>query len=263
MTTATLSATYTGATPADQGPTLLLEQLPVASGKLTADDLEQMLALVRQGISAKTYRPADCPATVVDSEVLVPVDFYVWPNSLATSYSLAANQGELGEGMAVAIEREFDMVVDFTTVVDLPFAVSALTATWSSLPCFDRHSRQVSTPLIIWEGPRLHLSSEVLGVLRIRCTAMGFLHTLKLRWLKGDSKIDGVKVVVAAAWADQTLTEQLDLPGCVEQLLAECEDGERVRERGGSKATQEDETIPVVYFNDCDGSVLALRYERP
>lgn len=263
---ASLTALYTGA---ESGSVvrLTLEQEPVADNSLTLDDLEAMLALVRSGLSAQSYRPASCPASVVAGVVIVPLDLWVWPVPLDLDYTLSPNLGVISAASAVEIEREFDLVIDFSRRVELPFLTSALTWEWSDLPCFDRMSNEVERPAVTVEPAALVVDAEIMGVLRIKCTAIGYLHTLRLDFAKGTDAITDIKAAVTASWRDngETITESIDLklPGCVEQLLASCPDGTRKREAAMGSVTDEEEVRPVVYYNDCDGSVMAVRYERP
>jgi hypothetical protein len=222
---------------------------------------------VRSGISATTYRPPTCPASVVAGVVMVPLDLWVWPVPLDLEYSLSPNQGVIGVASAVEIEREFDLVIDFQRRIDLPFLTSALTWEWSDLPCFDHRSNEVEWPTITVEPSAILVGAEILGVLRVKCTALGYLHTLMLNFAKGTDAITGVKAAVTASWSDnnETQTESLDLeiPGCVTQLLETCPDGTTKRERALGEVTEEQQVRPVVYYNDCKGSVMAVRNELP
>jgi hypothetical protein len=263
--TASLSATYAGSSAA-AAARLSLEQEPVADNRLTTTDLAAMLALVRSGVSAKTYRAATCPASVVAGQVICPLDLWVWPVPVGLSYTLAANQGELGERIPVTMEREFDLVINFERTVQLPFETSSLTWEWSAMPCLDARSRVVDPPTVTATASSISVNADIVGVLRIRCAAVGWLHTLVLRFDKGDAKISDIDVAVSAKWeiADETFAESADLklPGCLETLLETCDDGNLKYERGSGHVLEPDETVPVVYYSECDGQKLALRYER-
>lgn len=263
---ASLTALYTGEA-SGSAVRLTMEQEPVPDNSLTLDDLEAMLALVRSGRSAQSYRPPTCPASVVNGVVVVPLDLWVWPVPLDLDYSLSPNQGVISSAIAVEIEREFDLVIDFERRIDLPFLTSSLSWEWSALPCFDRMSNEVDRPSVTAEPAALLIGSEILGVLRIKCTAIGYLHTLLLSFVKGTDAITGVKAAVTASWrennATQTESLALDIPGCVTQLLETCPDGTNKRERVLGSMQPEEQAVPVVYFSDCDGTVMAVRYERP
>lgn len=262
--TASLTALYAGSS-AVAAVRLALEQEPVADNSLTTTDLAAMLALVRSGVSAKTYRATTCPASVVDGQVLCPLDLWVWLVPLSLPYTLSANQGELGERIPVTLEREFDLVINFERTVQLPFATSALAWEWSAMPCLDGKSQVVAPPKVTATASSISVDADIVGVLRIRCAAVGWLHTLMLRFAKGDSKISDIDVAVSAGWMDagETVAKSVDLqlPGCLETLLETCDDGDLKYERGSGKVIKPDETVPVVYYSECDGQKLALRYE--
>jgi hypothetical protein len=243
-----------------------IEQEPVADGTLTASDLEQMLAMVRAGISAKLYRPADCPASVVNGSVVVPLDVWVWPVPLTLEYSLAASMGAMGPSMAIRKEREFDVVVQFSSRVELPFVTDGLAWEWSDMGCYDHRSNRVANPEVMAEPAALLIGAEVLGVLRVKCAAVGFLHTVLLSIAKGTNSITDIEVAVTASWKTETATEtetiDLDLPGCADLLLTTCDSDLLVEHRFGAVRDQE-ERVTVVYYSDCDGTELAVRHERP
>ncbi len=266
MTTQTLTATYSGAATA-ASVRLGLEQQPVGDNSLTGTDLAQMLALVRAGISARTYRPAACPASVVNGQVVVPLEIWVWPVPLTLDYALWPNMGTMGAGTAISQEREFDLVIDFTRRTELPFVVSACSWQWSDLPCFNAQGEEVARPAVTVTDSAVLVNAEVLGVLRIRCMAEGFAHTLTLRLDKGTSSITDVAAVVSGSWIEdataQTETIELELPGCANTLLAACDDGTLLRERVYGTVSEDEETVPVVYYNDCTGQVLVVRNELP
>lgn len=265
MTAISLAITYAEEAQASV-PALALEQVPVADNGLTTEDLAAMLALVRAGYSAKTYRPRSCPASVVDGRVVVPLHVWAWPVPIDLPYVIAANQGDLAAPVLVEVEREFDVVFDFVDRVTLPFAVRSVAWEWTAMPCFDRLSNEVPRPAVTVDGNTLTLGDEVLAVLRVRCVAVGYLHALTLRIGKGTNAITDVEAVVSAGWrakAGAQATElQLDLPGCVDLLLASCADGSLVAEAHGS-VRDDTERVAVVYYNDCTGAELAVRYERP
>lgn len=265
MISATLAIPYITDDQAAEA-SLLLEQEPVADNSLTTDDLAAMLALVRAGYSAKTYRPSSCPASVVNGQAVVPLHVWAWPSPLELPYALSANQGVLGERIVVEVEREFEVVFDFERTVTLPFMVRSINTEWTDLPCFDRASNEMPRPQVTIDGGAMTLSAEVLAVLRVRCVAVGYLHTLVLRVDKGGSAITDVKAVVSAGWLSagewKTAEKTLELPGCVALLLATCDDGGLVAESRGS-ARDDSARVAVVYYNDCTGDELAVRHERP
>lgn len=134
------------------------------------------------------------------------------------------------------------------------------------MPCLDDRSRVVAPPIVTAAASSISVDADIVGVLRIKCAAAGWLHTLVLRFDKGDSKISDIDVAVSAKWAagGETSAQSLDLtlPGCLETLLETCDDGDLKYERGSGRVIEPDETVPVVYYSECDGQKLALRYEQ-
>ena len=264
MMAETLTLTYSGREAADSEATLRLEQMPVATTAVTLDDLEQMMAMVRGGTSATAYRQPTCPVTVIAGEVRVPLTVWVWPSDLALDYSLSFAAGVPDARVQIEQEREFDLVIDFDTTIALPFFCRTIELIWSDLPCWDQFGNEVPRPELTATPTALQVSAEILGVVRVRCLAIGYAHPVTVTFAKGlDSKILDIKNTVTASWSAGVATLDLQYPACAADLLAACEDGELVRERVIGQFTDEEDRIPVVYYNDCTGSVLAVRYELP
>ncbi len=269
MTSPRLTLTYSGASPTGASePSLNLEQAAVAKGNLTLADLHAMLALVRSGVSARTYRARDCAARVVAGSVLVDLAAYVWPSALDLAYDLAVSIPAwivIGPAVEISQWRDFDLVVPMSASVELPFLVADLALDWQ-MPCFNRYGEVVAAPAIDQDGLTLRLDREVFGVLRVRCRAMGYQHTLSLTIPKGINRVDDIDLTLTATWPISHGTDladlELELPGCVEDLLAACDDGTLVAEVGGS-ISADDPRQPVVYWNPCEreNNVIEVRYE--
>ena len=267
----TLTIQYT-AEPVASNPraALTLEQEPVPAGqRLTYADLMAMLNLVKAGTSARAHRSPDCPVAAGGGQVVIDTAVYVWPYPLTLAYDLRATLGELGEVEQFRQVREFDCVIAFEAEHQLPFVIEDTTWSWSALPCFDRFGRDVGRPSVEI-GPReIRTSGDWLGVIRLRCTAVGYRHPLSLRFAKDDTfAITDIRAAATAEWIDPGTGERentaldLDLPGCAEDLLALCPDGLMVRDHIYT-VSRPDDLVPVVYYNACSGSVIGVRYERP
>jgi hypothetical protein len=264
-----LTLTYTvNAEAGASEPSLNLEQAAVSKGNVTMADLYAMLALVRSGVSARTYLARDCAARVVGGAVLVDLTAYVWPSALDLAYTLAVSIPAwtvIGPAVEISQWRDFDLVVPMSAAVELPFLAADLSLVWQT-PCYNRYGEAVAAPAIDQDGLALRLDSEVFGVIRVRCRAMGFQHTLALTIPKGTSRVEDIDLTLIATWpiSNGTEVEDLDLqlPGCVEDLLATCEDGTLVAEVGGS-VSADDPRQPVVYWNPCEkeSNVIEVRYE--
>lgn len=263
MTTTSLTISYSQDTAAT-GDWLRLAQQPVTSNRLTSEDLAVMLALVQSGTSARAYKPANCEASVLADQVVADLVLKVWPSSLSITYSLTAALVTVGGKSALQEWHEFDLIIPMATSVELPYLCENITMTWQT-PAYNRQGVEVERPTIDKTGNTLRLSSEVFGVLRVRCLALGWQHDLRFSWSKTDAAaITSLKPAVVASWAGGEERLELELPGCLEALLAFCPDGQSKRSRSMSTVdNDDDETVPVVYYSPCSGRMLTVRQERP
>ena len=250
------------ATPSDW---VKLEQPPVADTSLTTTDLARMLALVRAGISAHGYQQPNCPCSLVAGAVIVPLVFYLWPSQPSLAYELQVPFGTLIGPELVGMEREFSFVVPFGKSKELPFRCESVRWSWADLPCFDRFGNQVERPQVSVGPTRVQLGADVLAVLRIRCTAVGYRYRLELSLPKEAAARTRVNApLVTALWQQDGATRSqamnLSLPTCATDLLEACEDGQLVNEAIWGKITQRGERIPYVHYNECDGTALPVQY---
>jgi len=240
-------------------------------------DLYQMLTRARGGVSAWTYIPEDCPISVQDGVVTVALPFYSYPSSFDFPYSVSTSIGVLGEPTRISETREFDLVLDHATRIILPYAVEAPSLEWQS-PAFDRDWRVIDRPTITVEGNNsLMLSHSCWGVVRLRCLAQGYLHTVQIRLVKQTTeededgnlnttgyKIENLECSATAAWQSlpdedgntELVTEvlELEIPRCVDDYLATCEEGspklDVIGPDGKSKLK--------VYYSTCTGSIIQV-----
>lgn len=257
---------------------LALEQRAVPTGALSLADLEDMVAMARSGISATAYLAKSCPATVVDGNVVVPLTIYVWP-SHGQEYLLTSalpSITAIGEAVAIEQPRDFDLIIASTDSVDLPCLAKSARVSWQS-PAILANGKQIEHPdlfgydlahghLVLLSdehGPinRLHLARSCFGVLRVRCTAVGYSHALTLTIPKGDAAVD-FSEVITANWTmvDGSIaatTLELSLPACVETLLAACEDDTIIGEHTGK--TKDRKTRKQLRYSTCTGAVIDYR----
>ena len=278
MSSPRLAITITGDAKSPNPHRLTLEQAPVASGNLSLADLQAMVALARSGISARSYIAQNCPATVVGGNVVVELLLYAWPSHRQDYILTAALSGVTAIGAAVATEqqRDFDLIIDGTTV-DLPCLAQDATITWQS-PAIRANGRVISTPplfgydvdqgrMVALSDPhgainRLRLATPCFGVLRVRCTAIGYSHRLTLTIPKGDTKISDFTETITGSWlladgSTDATTCELQLPTCVQTLLEACEDGTKMGDHIGRK--EETEIRKQLRYSTCTGSVIDYR----
>lgn len=246
---------------------LHLVQVPVSTVRLTAEDLHIMLAMVKAGVSAKAYKPKSCEAYVVGDMAYCDLQTYVWPSSMALNYTLTAQLLTLSAPQVAAVEREFDLVVEMADNVELPCIATGLTATWQT-PCYNRVGVQVDPPAITINPTGLQLSSTVFGVLRIRCLAHGWLYPLQFALQKSlASTITDLRPTLTATWGtddnQQSTSIDIELPACLQTLLAACDDGQTYRDKAYGTVEPEQELVPTIYYTPCSGRMIAVRNERP
>lgn len=268
MKTLSLVINYTAETANE--PSLGLEQKAVASNSLTTDDLYEMLSLARSGVSAKLYRPRTCDVSVVGGAILTTLTAYVWPKPLDLNYTLATNYGTVSERQAITQYREFDLVINMSKTVELPFTASSISYQKSQLPFFDATGNIVGEPIITFDDRYAYVSTEVVGVIRVSCTACGFSNTVDLSFTKdAQQTISNINITLSASFytSSNTLSTtalSLDLPGCLELLLSTCENELLTEKTYGSVDSDDDDvTVPVVYYSDCSGKFLQVRDEKP
>lgn len=256
------------------------EYIPVASQSAGLSDLYQMLALVMAGQDAYQYAWDACPyATLIIGDesdtVAVKLDFYVWASDLSLAYSLSADIGEISPGVVVKLERSFDVIVDGTDTIDLGFLFSGTLI--PEMPCFDDMGAVVPLPDIEIDGSVLRLSRPVTTVLRATGIATGYQHQVVMYLVKALAdadqdnpvidktgyKIENLENTITCKWIDEAGKGQqddldLEIPSCVEDLLADCSGGDLP---GSFGEITRPEKQPVLYYSTCNGKPIELRYE--
>lgn len=257
---------------------LTLEQETVASGKLSLTDLEAMVSLARSGISAKSYIASNCPATVTDGNVVVSLRLFAWP-SHRQDYTLTAAIPAIttiGDAVAVEQERDFDVIVDGDSI-DLPCLAADARITWQS-PAILANGQVIDAPVISGYDidqsrmvdlatehgaiNRLRLARACFGVLRVRCTAIGYSHALTLTIPKGDTAIIDLRETITAAWlladgSTEATTLEIEIPTCVRTLLESCADDTTIGDHVGVK--RDKKTRKQLRYSTCTGSVIDYR----
>lgn len=231
-------------------------------------DLYQMLTAALSGRSALTYLAGACPYADIDENVItVSLDFFVWPSSLDLAYDPSTNQGELSDQAAHEEHRSFDVIFDGSDYAELPFI-----GNFSLVPemvAFDTDGNQIAMPAVTVTDSSIELSAACHTVLRADGLARGFRHTVAMSFTMDDAEgkegeiktvsIDKLKCQVTATYIDdggekKTETLELEIPPCVEALLAFCPGGTGWvgcigRNCGGG--------VLDVYWNRCSGKDIA------
>ena len=270
---ADLVAAYSAAAQ-DQGPAswIKLWQKPFSRVVQQAGvvDLVEMWYYVLAGLSARYYHANACPAEIgADGVVTIPLDFYLFPSSLDLQYTLAAALGTLSAPVYEQVPKEFDLVFDQTDEVDLGYL--AENYSWQPLSeAYDEYGRPIARPSVNFADGKVRLSASCFWILRVRCLAQGYKYRLTMRLRKYEQEVDdttgelnwtgysitNLQASVQATWMDggelKSAELELEIPPCVEDYLALCEDGEPA----GTIVLNHDEPYFIVYYSTCTGNVI-------
>lgn len=271
----TLTATYSAAAVAEsESSWLKLWQRPYSAQVQQAGftDLTAMWYMALSGLSARLYRAATCPATIsADGVVTVPIDFYVFPSSLGMQYSLSAGTGSIGAPVYIEEEKELDLVFDQQDSKELGYLTDAIEYEFLS-GAYGEFGSQLPLPQVSHADGIIKLSTSCFCVIRIKCLAKGYRHRVTMTLTKYEPpaegeldwtgyKIENLQNVIQATWIDgdelQSAELDLEIPPCVEDYLAECEDG-------GLKGIigKKGEPWFLLFFSTCTGNKLGVRQVR-
>lgn len=270
----TLTAAYSAAAQqAGEESWLKLWQRPLGREMQQAgvDDLTQMWYFVLAGLSARYYRASACPASIdSDGIVTVPLSFYVFPSALDLQYEISASLGTIGQPVYEEVEREFDLVFDQQTERELGYAAKDISYEFLT-PAYNEYGQPIARPTVTFADGKATLSAACFCVLRVRCLAMGYNYplTLTLQKYEQDETEDGemvwegysianIESTVQAVWLsnDELQSTELDIeiPECVSDYLATCDDGElegQIGHQGGKRH--------LLFYSTCTGHKLGVR----
>jgi len=263
-----------GSSSVDVWARLEQEDIPDSASEADLNDLHQMIAAAMSGESAYQYVYDSCPyVVIVDGVVTITLPFFVWLSSLDLAYELSASLGEISEGVLNEEYQSFDVIFDHTDSVDVGVAFTGTLV--PQMPFFNDDGVEVPPPEITINGSVISFPEPLTTVLRAEGMAVSFKHNLILTITKAgtdfeenptettprrDYSVEPPESAITVAWTDEAGDTQndildIEIPGCVIDLLATCEDGE-------FKADQPDEEPKfLLYYNDCDGSVLGGYWE--
>ena len=251
-----------------------LQQKPISKLAQQAgfSDLTAMWYMVLAGLSAKYYKASSCPATIdKDGVVHVPLDFYVYPSSTDLNYKLSAVIGTISGGEYVEIEKEFDLVFDQESTKDLGYLADRADFTFQTA-AYDKAGREIKISSVALDGSKVRLSQKCWCVLRVRCLAKGYRYTVTMLLQKYEAveddngqlnwsgySIENLDNSIQATWeADgelQSTSIDLDIPQCVQDYLATCDDGELQ----GSIDINGDDPQVLYWYSVCTGGKLKVK----
>ena len=155
---------------------------------VTMYDLRQMVYRARWGVSARTYKPPDCPAAIEGNSIVSWFDFYSWPSSLTLQHTITSSLGSVSAPQIIEKAVSFSVTFELSDVVEFDFMLSHISSWVWETPCIDADGKTVSiadvgTPTM--DGlTTLRIDKPVFGVLRIQGLKKGAKHTVNVRLLK-------------------------------------------------------------------------------
>jgi len=228
-------------------------------------DVQQMIAYARSGVSAQTYQKEDCPVKITGKNTaVIDLPFFVFPSSMNLSFSLDAGIGTISNLKTVEEQRTISVIIPEQKEVELGFLISDYSIEWVT-PAFDGGAEVAKPTLEIVNGV-LVAEKKVFGIVEITGKAIGYKYNLSISLVGWDqNKISNLHETIIATWnnngAVETQTLDIVFPDCVEQILSYCDGDENFIADSGTVTTP-GETHPVIYYNDCSGQILAIRYEE-
>lgn len=167
-----------------------LEQIEEDGTKKTVTmyDLQQMVYRARWGVSARTYKPPDCPGGIEGFTIISWFDFYSWPSSLTLPHTIACSLGSVSEPQVVEVPVEFSATFELSDTIEFDFMLSRITSwTWET-DCINAEGEtirdiDVGTPTM--DGlTTLRIDTPIFGVLRVKGLKKGAKHTVNVRLVK-------------------------------------------------------------------------------
>jgi len=248
-------------------------------------DLHEMWLSSSTGTSSRSLRSTTCPVEFIGSSIRIRLGFYAWPSIVEFPFTLSSSMGAIDSGQKVQQYKQFSMFIENRNEVDLPYSMSDVVTVWET-PTFNRDGGEIPQPTFeLVNNNVLKFSNEVFGAVRVVGWATGFHHTVTMELSKpveeiekpddysiypddvivwgipptktvfNAPKIENLETTITATWQDgeDTETEQLrlEIPPCVEALLAMCPDMYQTITLLCDKISTKQ-----VYYNACTGKVL-------
>ncbi len=164
-----------------------LEQIdpPESSNTVTMFDISQMVARARMGISARTFKPFNCPAYINNQSIISQFDFYSWPSAVDLPHTIISSLGEVSVPKIVEKTIHFSRPFELSDVVELDFIMTSITsATWETA-CYDADGKVVEVCTPYMDGlSTIRIDKPVFGVVRIVGIKKGAKHSLNVRLVK-------------------------------------------------------------------------------
>lgn len=236
---------------------------------LTMNDIVQMYALARSGVSARTYKPSYTQKIRIGPTfVRFTIDFYVWTVPLELPYELSTSQGTIGSAINVSELQDFSAVFPLSRGVSLGKPVKNLSYEWKT-PLFDASGRvQAVFPHIKYKNGTLCIDKPYFGEARVRFNREGHKHTVTCEITNVDNEgnhlqVTDINITITARWENsqgetEVTTLKLPISDAIKSAFEICGGQNTLicQGCGGGGEDGEGSVIADVYYNTCTGKVL-------
>lgn len=261
--------------------TMEQEEISETSENANLFDIFQMMGRSASGLTAFTYTPPDLDfISFTSTNIIIELDFLLFPSSMGLLYSLEINQGSLSDKLYVEMPKMGNIVIPLDDKVQMPYLIDPDLSSFEwETPVYDEDGHFLNSPVITVNGPYLTFKQAVFGIIRADIKAKGYRYTATLSFPKSHegrqeiigiitnqttfNSITNVNCSVVCTYTDEDDNEQqevleLKIPAIVEDFLSECDDGTlktNPRCNDGQKNADKKYTT-TIYYSTCTGEIL-------
>lgn len=175
------------------GPGLILEQVPVETGRVTRLDLVKALSSRLYGGSGPNI---DCG--IKNGEFVTAV--LIYPDDPAMAYQAGVTWGRLSRPIISEVEVTESLQFSLTDSAVTKYPVQELLSIEILSACWDAGGGAIQPPAVTWDGTAIHLAEKIYGSLEIKY--MTIRHTMTL-YIPARDIVDE-NFFESVAWADWT-----------------------------------------------------------
>ena len=175
------------------GPGLVLEQVPVETGRVTRLDLVRALSSRLYGGSGPKI---DCG--IKNGEFVTAV--LIYPDDPAMSYQAGVTWGRLSRPVVTEVEVTESLQFSLTDRAVTKYPVQDLLSLEILSACWDAAGGAIQPPAVTWDGTSIHLATKIYGSLEIKYITVRHAMTL---YIPARDNVDE-NFFESVAWADWT-----------------------------------------------------------
>lgn len=265
-----------------------MEQVPVSETTETANlyDIFQMMSSAAGGLTSRIYKPDTLDyVSFQGNNILIKLDFWVFPSSLDLGYSLKINNGTISTKTYEDVSKTGNVVVPLSKKVQMEYLINEASASleWEST-VYNKFGNVLSNPEIIIDGPYIEFEEEVFGIIRADVEAKGYRYTATLSFPKSEqedvsymikdqtnfSSITNVDCSVICTYLDDSGEVQeevltLKIPDIVSDILEACpgkntsyHDPCFFSDDPNACEENKEAYTTTYYYSTCDGEILDI-----